>query len=83
MGRLALRNQYPYELSYGDQRILEIAIALACDLVLQKNLVNRKPYENVRLGIEYVPEDRSHRYQPGRDKGICRGPKENVRKGGI
>ena len=34
VGLLHLQEQYPHELSHGDQRILEIAIALACDPIL-------------------------------------------------
>ena len=34
MGLLDLHGHYPHELSHGDQRILEIAIALSCDPVL-------------------------------------------------
>ena len=34
LGLLDLQKHYPHELSHGDQRTLEIAIALACDPVL-------------------------------------------------
>jgi len=34
VGLLDLHDHYPHELSHGDQRILEIAIALSCDPVL-------------------------------------------------